>query len=174
MVVTEPGRATLVLGVLGRPHGVRGEIVFHAFNPGGTPLSGLPLPLSVDLRRGRETVAATLIAARPFKDGALVRLEGVDGRDAAAARTGFEMAVPREALPPLAEGEHYTVDLVGCAVFDTEGRARGRVQGAFWNGTHEVLTVVDEAGDELLIPVIGDFFVEIDLPQRRLVIDPHE
>jgi 16S rRNA processing protein RimM len=172
--VTEPGRATLVLGVLGRPHGVRGEIVFHAFNPAGTALEELELPLEVQLEREGRTLSRTVISARPFKDGSLIHLQGVDSREAAAATTGYRLAVPRTALPPLAEGEHYTVDLIGCAVFDVEGRARGRVKGAFWNGTHEVLTVVDDAGQELLIPVTGDFFAKIDLEQRQIVIDPHE
>ena len=172
--VSQPGPATLVLGVIGRPHGVRGEIVFHAFNPAGTPLQDLDLPLAVQLHRGAETRPATLTAARAFKDGSLIHLAEVGDRDAAAVMTGYQIAVPRAALPPLAEGEHYTVDLIGCAVFDPAGRARGRVTGAYWNGTHEVLTVVDDAGAETLIPVIDDFLVSIDLPQRRIVIDPHE
>ncbi len=173
-VSPERDPATLALGVLGRPHGVRGEIVFHAFNPGGTSLEDLELPLVVQLRRGTQTREVTLTTARPFKDGSLIGLSGVEDRDAAAALTGHQLAVPRSALPPLAEGEHYTVDLIDCAVFDVQGRSRGRVAGAFWNGTHEVLTVADDAGQELLIPVVGDFLASIDLAQRRIVIDPHD
>jgi 16S rRNA processing protein RimM len=165
---------TLALGVLGRPHGVRGELVFHAFNPGGVQLADLDLPLAVALRRGSATRSASVVAARPFQDGALVVLEGIDSREAAAAFTGYDVCVPRAALPPLAADECYTADLIGCAVFDQEGRSRGQVMSAFWNGTHEVLSVVDPGGQETLVPVLRDFLCSIDLVNRRIVVDPHE
>jgi 16S rRNA processing protein RimM len=164
----------LALGVLGRPHGVRGELVFHAFNPEGVQLPELELPLTVRLRRGSESRAATLAAARPFKNGALVWVEGVADRDAAAALTGHELCVARASLPPLAPDECYTDDLLGCAVFDLEGRSRGRVAGVYWNGSHDVLTVVDEGGGELLVPAVPEFLTSVDLEQRRIVVDPHE
>jgi 16S rRNA processing protein RimM len=171
----EPGRPdTLALGVLGRPHGVRGELVFHAFNPGGVQLADLPMPLAVQLRRGSVNRPATVRAARPFQNGALVVLEGIDSREAAAAITGHDLCVPRAAMPPLAADECYTVDLVGCAVFDQQGRSRGQVMSTFWNGTHEVLSIVDPAGQELMVPVVPDFLCSIDLVQRRIVVDPHE
>jgi 16S rRNA processing protein RimM len=165
---------SLALGVLGRPHGVRGELVFRAFNPEGAQISEMNLPLAVELRRSKESRPATVSAARPFKDGALVRLEGVATREEAAAMTGYELRVPRAHLPALAEDECYTDDLIGCAVFDLEGRSRGRVTAIFWNGSHDVLTVVDEAGQELLVPAVREFLTSIDLGERRIVVDPHE
>jgi 16S rRNA processing protein RimM len=164
----------LALGVLGRPHGVRGELVFHAFNPDGAQLPDLNLPLAVELRRSSGSRAAVVVAARPFKDGALVRLEGVASREDAAALTGHELCVARAELPALADDECYTDDLMGCAVFDLEGRSRGRVTAIFWNGSHDVLTVVDDGGQELLVPAVREFLASVDLPGRRIVVDPHE
>jgi 16S rRNA processing protein RimM len=166
--------ATLALGVLGRPHGVKGEIVFHAFNPGGAQLSDLDLPLTVELRRASAIRSVTVTAARPFKDGALVRLEGVTDRDGAAALTGHELHVPRAVLPPLEDDEVYTGDLIGCAVFDLQGNPRGKVAAIYWNGSHDVLSVLDEAGQELLVPAVPDFLPSIDLTARKIVVDPHE
>ncbi len=163
-----------MLGVLGRPHGVRGELVFRAFNPDGVQLPELELPLVVELRRGNERRASTVASARPFQDGALVRMEGIADRDAAAGLTGFEVSVARAELPPLEEGEHYVDDLVGCAVFDLAGQSRGRVAALFWNGGHDVLSVLDDAGKELLIPAVPEFLTSVDLVGRRIVIDPHE
>jgi 16S rRNA processing protein RimM len=170
----EPGPDSLALGILGRPHGVRGELVFHTFNPDGAQLSELSLPLAVELRRGSATRPAVVSAARPFKDGSLVRLEGVQTREEAAAMTGYELCVARALLPALADDEFYIDDLIGCAVFDLEGRSRGRVTAVFWNGSHDVLTVVDDAGQELLVPAVPDFLSSVDLPGKRIVVDPHE
>jgi 16S rRNA processing protein RimM len=167
-----PSARTLALGIVGRPHGVRGELVFHPFNVDGTRLEQLPLPLDVELHP--ETGAPrpmTLVAARPFKDRTLILFQGLDDRDAAAALTRSTMSVPRGVLPPLAEGEFYVADLVGMEVVDGEGRAQGRVQGAYWNGTQDVLRIEDASGHELLVPVVPDFIREVDLPAGRLVIE---
>ena len=172
MPSTEP--ATLAIGALGRPHGIRGEVVFHAFNPDGARLFEMPMPLQIQLRRGSASRDAMVRAARPFQSGALVRLEGVDTRDAAAAVTGYHVCVPRAALPPLGEDEFYTHDLVGCTVLDIGGRGRGRVVSVFWNGHHEVLSVVNEAGEELMVPALREFLSSVDLAQRTIVVDPHE
>jgi 16S rRNA processing protein RimM len=166
-----PSARTLALGVVGRPHGVRGELVFHPFNATGTRLEQLPLPLAVELQPpSGPPRPATLVAARPFKDRTLVIFQGLGDRDAAAALTRSTVSVPRTALPPLAADEFYVADLIGLAVEDRAGRAQGRVQGAYWNGTQDVLRIEDAAGQELLVPVVPDFIVEVDLSAGRLVI----
>jgi 16S rRNA processing protein RimM len=168
-------RGTLSFGVLGRAHGVRGELILRPFNPGGTDLRRLSLPVEVELVMVDRRQTATLVAARPFGDGeALVRLAGVDDRDAAAALTNAELLLPRAALPALAPDEMYIADLLGCEVRDGQGRLRGRVVSTFWNGSHDVLSIVGEEGAELLIPVVPGFIQAVDLAARTLVIDDHE
>jgi 16S rRNA processing protein RimM len=170
-----PAPGTLPFGVLGRPHGVRGEIVLHPFNAGGTHPRQLRLPVAVVLVASGQRRSATLVAARAFGEGeALVRFEGVDSREAAATLTHAEVQVPRAALPPLATDELYVADLIGCTVYDLAGRLRGRVAATFWNGSHDVLTVLDEGGAELLLPSVPGFIRSVDLVARTLVIDDHE
>jgi 16S rRNA processing protein RimM len=171
------GAQSLSLGVFGRPHGVRGEIVFHPHNPHGTRLESLAFPFAATLGPPPGATGASrtvrILGARRFDEGALVRLEGIADRDVAAALTNCELFVPRAVLPALQAGELYVADLVGCQVIDQTGRDRGRVVGAYWNGQHDVLTV--RAGDdELLVPAVPDFLREVDLAQRRVVIDDHE
>jgi 16S rRNA processing protein RimM len=165
----------LALGVLGRPHGVRGELVFRPHNMDGTPLWDLDLPLDVRLHpRQGPPQPGRVVAARPFGEAALVRLAGVDDRDQAARFTNCELHVPRDRLPPLEADEFYVADLIGCRVLDAQGRDRGLVRNAFWNGVQDVLEIRDEAGHELLIPAAGDFLLEVDMAGRRVVIDDHQ
>jgi 16S rRNA processing protein RimM len=166
--------AALPLGRLGRPHGLRGELVLHLFNPHGVGVESLCLPVPIELVQGERRQHRRLLASRPFQEGSLVCFEGVETREAAAALTGCELHVPRALLPPPEPGETYVEDLVGCAVVDQHGRARGVVQGAFWNGAQDVLTIADDAGAELLVPAVPEFLLEVDLEGRRLVIDDHE
>jgi 16S rRNA processing protein RimM len=167
-----PPARTLALGVVGRPHGVRGELVFHPFNPAGARLEELPLPLVVELRPAAGPPRpATLATARPFKDRTLVSFQGLGDRDAAAALTRATLSVPRAVLPPLGEGEFYVADLVGLAVEDGQGAPLGTVAGAYWNGTQDVLRIEDPRGGERLIPVVPAFVRTVDTAGGRLVVD---
>jgi 16S rRNA processing protein RimM len=161
----------LPLGVLGRAHGIRGDLIFRPFNPQGISLGDLDLPLAVTLRM-REGGIQTwrLLSARPFKEGDLVRFEGIDSPEAASRLTNAELAVPRAVLPPLREGEYYVADLAGCAAVDVDGKPRGVVRGCFWNGTQDVLEIVGDDGAELLVPAVGDFLRAVDLSARRIVV----
>jgi 16S rRNA processing protein RimM len=170
---------SLPLGVFGRAHGVRGEIVFHPHNPHGTRLEALKFPFAAiagsDPRgRALPPLPIRLLSARRFEEGALVRLDGISDRDAVAALTNRELLIPRAVLPVLGPGEFYVADLVGCQVVDQAGRSRGQVVGVYWNGQQDVLTIRDGEADELLLPAVPEFLREVDLPARRVVIDDHE
>ena len=62
-----------------------------------------------------------MVGCRPVAEGYLLRIAGVDDRDAAAALTLGEVRVARSSLPPLAPGEYYVEDVIGCAVEDEAG-----------------------------------------------------
>jgi len=156
---------TLPIGVFGRPHGVGGEIMFRPHDAGSRALDSIRRLVVV--RDGRRQIY-DVVAVRPVAAGFLVRLEGISDRDAAAALTLAEVRVPRAALPALGAGEYYVEDVVGCAVSDENGRALGIVTNTFWNGAHDVGTLVDVDGRERLLPLVPDFVLEVDAPGRKM------
>jgi 16S rRNA processing protein RimM len=169
--VTEDDEA-LPFGRLGRPHGVRGELALRLFNSEDGP-PDLSLPLKVTLVTDQARREMTLVAVRPANDVLLVRFEGIESRDQAAALTNAIVWLPRAALPALDDDHVYVKDLIGCSVVDLDGRVRGTVEGTFWNGAQDVLTVKGPEG-ELLVPAVPEFMREVDLEARRIVVDLHE
>jgi len=158
---------TVVVGILGRAHGVRGEISLRLYNEGSDALDGVS---SLILERDGVRTTHALEGVRPGGQGLLVKLEGIDERDGAARLTNSVVRLPRSALPPLAAGEFYVEDVVGCAVFAGDV-ALGTVGGTFWNGAHDVMTVVDAAaGRERLIPLVPDFVLAVDAVARRIEV----
>jgi 16S rRNA processing protein RimM len=109
-----------------------------------------------------------VVACRRVNDGFLIRLEGIQDREAAAALTLSEVRAARAALPPLADGEFYVEDVPGCAVEDEAGRPLGTVQGTFWNGAHDVVTVVAPDGVERLIPLVAAHVLSVDVAGRKM------
>jgi 16S rRNA processing protein RimM len=161
---------TVTLGVVGRPHGIRGELWLRPHNTqGGTSLASLRKLLLVREGVARSFDVATL---NVVPDGAIVKFVGVDSREAAAALTLSEVRAPRSALAPLAPGEYYVGDIIGCAVARVDGAALGVVKGTFWNGAQDVMIVQgqgDEA-EEQLIPLIPNFVVSVDISGRKVVV----
>jgi len=119
---TAPGPATaappelLVVGRLVGVQGLGGELRvlplsdfperFTRRGPRWLQAKGRPAQ-AVELRSGRQL---------PGKEVFVVRIAGIDSRDAAEALVGQELLVPAADRPPLEEGEFHLLDLVGLEV----------------------------------------------------------
>jgi 16S rRNA processing protein RimM len=172
----------IAVGVLGKPHGVRGEIGLRLFNNEGAAGEDAPVglgPIILSARDGR-TVTHVITAARPFGAGLLVTFAGINSREAAAALTNHEVLVERASLPAPAPGEYFVSDVIGCEVIDQDGTRLGVVRETFWNGAHDVMIVRVGGGAsaepeaERLIPLVPEFVREVDAPGRTIRVEWHD
>jgi 16S rRNA processing protein RimM len=147
------------LAAVVRAHGLAGELALKLFNPESELVPELR-EVVLRLPSG-ETRRYAVRAVRGAGDGILVRLEGVDDRNASEPLKGSVVCVPRAALPTLEEGEYYLVDLVGLTARDPAGEVIGRV--------HDVIAYPSV---ECLVMQCGDVWREVpDLP--RYVLEVH-
>lgn len=160
----------VVIGRVGRPHGVTGEIRLTATGP---TLAHVGPGDAIDLRdQGGMVVAFRVQALRPVSGALLVRLDGVHDREAAAALTGREVVVDASRLAVLAEpDEFYVRDLIGCAVGVASGPL-GTVIDVHEGAANDALVVRRPAGPEVLIPFTRDAVVSVDLAGRTVTIRP--
>jgi 16S rRNA processing protein RimM len=158
---------TLSIGMLGRPHGVRGDLYFRPHNPQSRAFDEVR---QLWIVRDGERRLYEVTSMRPVADAYVAHLAGVEDREAAAALTLAEVRIARAVLPPLAPGEYYVEDVVGCAVESEDGRPLGVVQGTLWNGAHDVATVEGGDGRERLIPLVPDFVLNVDAPARKMQV----
>ncbi len=109
-------------------------------------------------------------AARTQGKGLVAKFAGVDDRDAARAWIGREIAVPRDELPPLEEGEYYWSDLLGLQVLTVDGQVLGQVARLMETGANDVLVV--QGDRERLIPFLPDRVVRrVDLEAGVVEVD---
>jgi 16S rRNA processing protein RimM len=150
----------VTIGRVGRPHGVQGE--FSVSDP--TERGELLEPGKVIWLEGAQVTIAwrkgTL--ARP-----LLKVEGVDDRDAARALAGAEIGVPREELGPLAPGEYLVEELIGAEVVDGD-RWVGRVRDVVVLPSVEALEVEREGRETLLVPLVRDAIRSIAPSRDRI------
>ena len=158
---------TLLVGVLGRPHGLRGETILRPHNPAGSDLAAVT-ELIIESEAG-ERERRPVERIRRSGEGWLVKLGGIGSRDDADRLTNRAVRVPRRALPPPDGQEFFVGDTLGCHVTTEEGVALGVVETAFWNGAQDVWVIRD--GDrETLIPVVPAYVRQVDPAGRRIVV----
>lgn len=166
---------TLPIAIVGRTHGVRGELRVHPFNPDSQALLG-PLPpfeVALEPLKPGPMRWMTVRALRVAHDYLLLQFAAVSDRDVAAGLTGSTLRMRRSDLPALADGEFYVEDLVGCAATDvaaTDGSVLGTVVSIFSNGAQPVLTISRPRGEELLVPLVPEHLREVDVKGRKIKI----
>jgi len=164
------GRLILV-GRIAGAHGLRGLVKLQSFT--GEPAAiGRYGPL-LDAAGGRrfEVTVQNLV-----KGGVVARIAGIDDRNAAEKLRGIELYLPRDALPPAAEGEYYHADLLGLAVELADGRPLGRVQAVENFGAGDLLTI-ERPGrapgrNTVSLPFTDRVVPVVDLAAGRIVVDP--
>jgi 16S rRNA processing protein RimM len=165
----------VVVGRIGRPHGVRGELTVEVRtdDPDLRFVPGAVL-LTEPAERGPLTVAAR----RWHRDVLLVTLETpvgpVEGREAAEALRNTLLLVEVTALPELEDPDvFYDHQLVGLAAQLTDGSVLGEVTAVRHEGA-ELLVVRRPEGGELLVPFVSAIVPTVDLAAGHLVVDPPE
>lgn len=111
-------RGRLEIGRIGTPHGLKGDVHMTLHFAGSEALVPGARVRFVGDAGTRELVVRSF---RAHGRGWVAGFEGVEDRDRALELRGGHLQVERSALPPLADGEYYLVDLVGATVVGPDG-----------------------------------------------------
>jgi 16S rRNA processing protein RimM len=162
----------LVVGRVGRPHGLGGEVTVdvRTDDPDQRFATGAALA-TVPAERGPLTVAGS----RWHSGRLLVRFAGYEDRNAAEEIRGIVLAIDSEDLAPLEDPEEfYDHDLIGLQVATVAGDPVGAVSDVLHHG--QTLLVIEgsgpRSGTEILVPFVAAIVPEVDVAGGRLVIDP--
>ncbi len=159
----------LVLGRISGLYGVRGWVRVYSYTE---PRQAIFQHAPWQLRLQGQWREVNLEEGRPHGKGLVAKLAGWDDRDQVRPLVGAEIAVPRDRLPPLPEGEYYWADLIGLEVIDQNGVSLGRVSKLMETGAHDVLVVRGVGGQEQLIPFVqGPVVKSVDLDAGRLDVE---
>lgn len=135
----------VTLAAIAGAHGITGEVRLKLFGQGLESLQAHKVFVAGDR-------TLTLKSLRPDKIGAVARFAEIGDRTAAEGLRGTLLAVPRDSLPPLAEGEYYHADIIGLAVVDTEGVAVGVVTAIENYNAGDILEITLPDGKTVMVP----------------------
>ena len=166
-----PSTDTVVVGRIGRPHGVRGEVTVEV----RTDDPDLRFVQGAVLRTDPPERGPITIAGVHWHSGTLLlRLEGVDSREAAEAVRNTELVVPVAELPEIEDPDsYYDHQLVGLTARLPDDAVLGEVT-AILHEAQDLLVVRRVEGGEVLIPFVSAIVPTVDLAGGFVVVDPPE
>jgi 16S rRNA processing protein RimM len=169
----------LVVGRIGRVHGVRGEVLVDVrtddpgarFAPGSSlavDMSSLPAAARPLLTEDRLTVDS----ARPHSGRLIVRFAGVANRDQAEGLRGTVLVIDSADLPEIADvDEFHDHELIGLRAEGTGGELLGEVVDVA-HFAQDLLVLRRPDGSESLVPFVAAIVPTVEVASGRVVIDP--
>lgn len=139
----------ITLAAVAGAHGIGGEVRLKLF---GDDLESLKRYKSFDAA-GRTLTLRSLRIGGGASGGSIARFAEIADRTAAEALRGTVLTVPRETLPPLAEGEYYHADLIGLPVVDTDGAGIGTVVAVENFGAGDILEIEKLDHKTFMVPL---------------------
>ncbi|MEI7779969.1 MAG: ribosome maturation factor RimM [Actinomycetes bacterium] len=157
----------LVVGRVGRAHGLGGEVGVEVRTD--EPEVRFAVGAQLLTNRGTWTVAA-----RRWHSGRLLlRFTQAEDRTAAEALTGVELFVEvDESAVPEEPDAYYDHQLIGMAAEFAAGGSAGVVTDVIHLPAQDLLAIRTDDDREVLVPFVAAIVPTVDVPGRRVVIDP--
>jgi len=164
----------LVVGVVIRPHGVRGELLVdvRTDEPAERFVAG-----SVLLTDPAGAGPLTIESVRPHTTGGRSRLivafDEVLGREAAEAMRGVALQVDAAEIGPTDDpDEFHDHQLVGLEAVSEDGEALGEVVRVEHAPASDLLVLRKVGGGQALVPFVKAIVPSVDLAAGRVVLTP--
>jgi 16S rRNA processing protein RimM len=159
----------ILMGVVGRPHGVRGLLHVHSYTAEPSDLA-LYAPLIDDLGRSW-SIAWRGDGVAELRDAAGTP---VADRNTAEKLVNTRLHVDRGRLPPPDGEEFYLADLVGLEARNVTGAMIGHVAEIHDYGAGTSLEIAREGKPALLVPFTRAAVPDVDIQAGRLTVAPPE
>ncbi len=157
----------VVVGRFGRPHGIKGLITIISFTE---PRDNILRYSEWYANIHQQWQPLKLLHLEMNNKFILAEVDGYIEREEVARLTNVDIAIKREQLPELQQGEYYWHQLVGMQVVTPIGVVFGTVTEIIPTGSNDVLVVVGEKRH--LIPyLMGRCILEINDSQRVITAD---
>jgi 16S rRNA processing protein RimM len=151
------------IGVVGKPHGVRGGFYMDGSVDSPALVAGLELFIG--------DATFTLTSRGGTDKRPLLMLNEINSKEAIAELRGQDVRAARGDLTPLGEGEWFADDLIGLDLVDKSGNVLGKVTRMNNLPSADVLEVAGADGEQFLVPMIRDAILSIEPDGAGVTVD---
>ncbi|MGN0701854.1 MAG: ribosome maturation factor RimM [Lentihominibacter sp.] len=104
------------------------------------------------------------------KNMVILKLAGINDRNAAEGAKNREIFVTEDDLPELGEGEYYIRDLIGMEVVLEDGSHLGIMTDVVQNSAQDIFELRTDEGKNVLIPRVPEFVLDINVDERKITV----
>lgn len=163
-----PSEAFVIVGKLGRPRGLAGEIYVTPETDFPQRFVGLKEIYVRDRNRWekRSLISSRLISGRP-----VLLFEDITTPEEAARLTNRDLAVPRSQAVELPDDTYYIFDLIGCEVLEEDtDHLIGQVVDVERYPANDVYVIKSTSGEMLRCLAVRQFVRKVDIQERKISV----
>ena len=159
----------LVVGRLGRPHGVHGEISVEVRTDEPEIRFAKGSKLSVKENNNQLTV----LSSRWHQEKMLVKFEEITDRDLANEIKGKTLTIKIDPNSiETKKDQYYEFQLAGLKVIDKNDKTLGQIKEVITNLAQDLLVVETVDKREVLVPFVKQIVTNVDLDKKQVIMDP--
>ncbi len=160
----------LECGQITRAHGINGAMVVNPFCDSYDSFSKIG---TLFLKDGDSYKPMKVKKCSPYKNSAIVMVEGIDTPEAVTRLRLVSLYAHRDDIPK-GEGDFFIVDLIGLPVFDAgTGEKIGDLKDVTNQGAQDLYVIKRTDKADCYVPAIKEFVKEISL-EKGIFITPIE
>ncbi len=153
------------LGHISKKHGFKGTVRVKLDTDRPEAYSNLE---SVFVERNGQLVPFFIDKCQQIKNGGLlIDFENVDDEQKAESLLGSGLYLPLEFLPKLEGNDFYYHEIENFMVIDEQGNEVGRI-GKVIDHTAQLLLEVHYKGNDILIPAVDEFILQVDRSKKEI------
>lgn len=158
----------LRVGVISSTHGIKGEVKVY---PTTDDVKRFKKLKNVILDTGKEHLQLEVEGVKFFKQFVILKFKGIDNINDIEKYKGKDLLVDRANAVRLRKDEYFVVDLIGLEVYTDDGERFGTLSDVMETGANDVYVIDSEKHGEVLIPAIKQCVLDIDIENRKMVIN---
>jgi 16S rRNA processing protein RimM len=157
----------LSIGQIVNVHGFKGEVNVY---PLTNDMSRFKKLTEVYVEENNQLVKYEIEALKFLSTTIAMKLKGIDTEEAANRLRNFYIKVDRKSAVKLPKDSYFICDLIDLEVYDEKGLLLGTLKDVLQTGSNDVY-VVKTSGDDILVPALKDVVKEIDIKNKKIVVE---
>lgn len=162
------------VGKIVNTHGLKGEV--RVISQTDFPEERYKVGNSLFLFQDKKAkpIELKITSHRKHKNFDLLSFEGYYNMDHVVQFKEGILKVPESFLSTLEQNEYYFHEIIGCEVSTMNGETLGTIREILTPGANDVWVIEAKQGKDILIPYIDEVVKEINIPEKKIMIDPIE
>jgi 16S rRNA processing protein RimM len=159
------------IGKIVSTHGIKGEV--KAFSDSDFKKERFKCGNTLYLSNDNGYIPIIINSYREHKNMVLITFNNFKNINDVLKYIGFNICIKKDDLPILEKG-HYYLDIIGLDVYDMHNKYIGIIKDIRVVPQGGILEIKKTDGKISLVPYVDEFVIEIDVKNKKMIINPIE